>query len=641
MTKSREKLLNRAKKAGLSESKVAFLSREDLNMPEYFFTDSYWFVKKFSDEELEKKGYDLLVEMFRLSSSSCFKDTVDNALHYTSIEELESVVNMHKNNSYPIALFRLLKLHQITNFCMDDTIYLVEKASVEPDSLVYLYFCNFSLYVPNKNEIVYPYISADERHLYAKEGVKQLEEQQQLHPNENSYFLEIQVRHQLEPFVIRQVSFAKAKKYNFDFQNYKQCMREKCFSCLNQALKTADKISNSVEFDFVQDDADVFTQAQAFVKNAPLPVTMHFPCSIVNTRVIIGSDAVMVKIAFCDTVIAQKKSNGETGAWIKYRNSSNWNHEFVIFHTDRVTGLYQKMKRDGRLIPMNLKSLFYILEKVRVPLLQDLVNQGYTVFKDLILHPVKSNMAIPPVPLNEFMNKHNLNEVFNRYKNGRYFNWNKGNYQQYYTIMKAMALVSEEDKRKIVACKDRLHEFNPANFLFEEAFLCEYIQHNIEKNGTVLSDSEIIQIRDYIKMCRENKKKIKISFRSIKTLVREHNIEISLLDTGRNTLKVPKNSKFKPLRKLLPKEFVWIKNKKRLILEGREQGHCVASYADYITKDYCAIYSVVYEGIRYTIEICLDKNGSYYINQCQSKFAYIGHKDFDDSVLDYINEYLY
>ena len=74
------------------------------------------------------------------------------------------------------------------------------------------------------------------------------------------------------------------------------------------------------------------------------------------------------------------------------------------------------------------------------------------------------------------------------------------------------------------------------------------------------------------------------------------------------------------LRKLLPKEFEWIKTKKRLLKESEIQHHCVWTYGGKINADKSAIYSFVYapENKRYTIEFVYGNNGEYKIWQMQS-----------------------
>lgn len=236
--------------------------------------------------------------------------------------------------------------------------------------------------------------------------------------------------------------------------------------------------------------------------------------------------------------------------------------------------------------------------------------------------------------MNECIGKQNLNQYFLKYKNGKYFPWNKGYYQQYYVIMKSLDRVEEKDKYKLIDCKNHIKDFKESDFLNENHFLTAYILHHIKEP---VDFNEITSIHDYIDMCKSNHHKVKINFHSMAKIIREHDLEVTSLNLKGNTLKIPKNSIYKPLRKMLPKEFEWIKNKKRLITEGQIQKHCVAVYANKIKEDRCAIYSIVYNKVRYTLEfIYKEQEEIYYLNQCQSSFSYIGSDNFDDSVLDYI-----
>lgn len=103
------------------------------------------------------------------------------------------------------------------------------------------------------------------------------------------------------------------------------------------------------------------------------------------------------------------------------------------------------------------------------------------------------------------------------------------------------------------------------------------------------------------------------------------------------------------MRKILPKEFEWIKNRKRLILETELQHHCVWSYADKISSDMCAIYSYVDKDgskslcndgnpKRYTIEFNFNKqNGTYYVEQVQGKYDAVnssGMRNYIDKILN-------
>jgi len=71
-------------------------------------------------------------------------------------------------------------------------------------------------------------------------------------------------------------------------------------------------------------------------------------------------------------------------------------------------------------------------------------------------------------------------------------------------------------------------------------------------------------------------------------------------------IKVKENSKFNTLK--LPKKYKRITTTRRLVQEGTWQKHCVTTYDEEINKDKCAIYSLLEDGNRYTIEIRKHRN---------------------------------
>ena len=173
-----------------------------------------------------------------------------------------------------------------------------------------------------------------------------------------------------------------------------------------------------------------------------------------------------------------------------------------------------------------------------------------------------------------------------------------------------------------------------------QSFLSEIIMDRVQyqtqefediKTGVLPEEKQEeirVLVNDYINMCFLNKKKISLTIKSIKELQNKHD-QLSTQYRYVQEVKIPKKSKFNTLRKILPKEFEWIKTKKRLIQEAKIQHHCVASYAGYITEEKCAIYSYVdYTGEfafdqiprRYTIEFCINKNGEYYVEQTQGRY---------------------
>lgn len=140
-------------------------------------------------------------------------------------------------------------------------------------------------------------------------------------------------------------------------------------------------------------------------------------------------------------------------------------------------------------------------------------------------------------------------------------------------------------------------------------------------------------------MCRTVHKKISINFKSVKKVQEEHD-QISQKYYQRSTPKVTvkKDTKFKELRKILPDTFEWIKTRKRLIQETTMQNHCVWSYASFINKDQCQIYSYVDErGERYTLEFRTKRN-KYVLQQARGKYNTINtqiNQYVDEILADY------
>lgn len=139
----------------------------------------------------------------------------------------------------------------------------------------------------------------------------------------------------------------------------------------------------------------------------------------------------------------------------------------------------------------------------------------------------------------------------------------------------------------------------------------------------------VICVRDYMAAVVSLGYRVMLNH-SIKRIIEDHdalvenmNLKDYLRRMRGKKLKVPKNSQFNNLRKVLPEEFEWVKTKTRLANESAMQHHCVWQYSDYISSDSSAIYSYVDSDckfgprpFRYTIEFKVSRDG-YYIAQMQ------------------------
>lgn len=179
--------------------------------------------------------------------------------------------------------------------------------------------------------------------------------------------------------------------------------------------------------------------------------------------------------------------------------------------------------------------------------------------------------------------------------------------------MKCRKYVKDTEFQKLYIIKDL--DFTQISVTVKESvidFFTTYYEHTLglKSNEIHYEDDGYGDqlIRDYIRMTLMSDNKIlNLKIKSYRRLCEEHNkVSIKLRQKETKTIKIPKDSKFKNLK--LPKEFEEIKTKKRIVEESIKQNNCVWSYAEDINKDICRIYSTIYEGKRYTLEIRKRRN---------------------------------
>lgn len=272
------------------------------------------------------------------------------------------------------------------------------------------------------------------------------------------------------------------------------------------------------------------------------------------------------------------------------------------------------------------------------------------VWKDIMAYSVRDYDLLPAFTCNEITAGHTLNEVMNaHYKNAGFIDWSRCDLRLGYLIMQALPLVNEKSRNFLLANK----------YMSFEEFMKTYCVHakriyvdpeikRADSRRYVVKRflSEIIQKRigadedaiiyDYVNMSEMLHRKISVMFTSERKVNDAHDDLVKEL-TAKNTprVKVPKNSKFNRLAKLLPDDMEWIKSKKRLVQEGSEMHNCVACYADDINKDSCAIYSFMYNNKRYTIEFVTYKN-RYSIKQLYG----VCNSEPEAGIEDYIKGFL-
>ena len=352
--------------------------------------------------------------------------------------------------------------------------------------------------------------------------------------------------------------------------------------------------------------------------------------------------------------------------------------------------IFRRHERAGesKVIPLTIVEVLHYMNKDNFfgEVIKWIIN--YFGEKNGFVHDVIKDcqevQCVMPLTLNDVLDCYNKNHFFKtKYKSsyGMSVNWNKKNINLSYMIIKAYpkiedgvgrrALLQINDKSLVenLDCCKKL-DYKTMNFISNvikksvieaekranakklEKSLNELKQEISTEIGTGLLEGEFDgwmanrveeelnlnaigrDVFDYVRMCFLSKKKVRIDVKSVSQLTNMHDAVAHgnggnhyRQNTG--TVTIPKDTKFKHLREILPDDFEWIKSRKRLILETELQHHCVWSYAGKITSDRCAIYSFVDSNAehaddgkpkRYTIEFDVDNKGKYGIVQVQGRY---------------------
>ena len=397
--------------------------------------------------------------------------------------------------------------------------------------------------------------------------------------------------------------------------------------------------------------------------------------------------------------VGADNSNG----WRTNGKATSWS--FMISPDGR---LFKKSEKAKKYIPFTIREFLVLYRKENIcgkfmKFFLNLHEEKNIFYRDVFSDCLNTPCVIP-LSFNEVADCHNRAELMlKKYKTaaGLRINWNKQNINLSYLIVKAYPLVEPGTSKEILLQqKDaalvadavntwsdswgsrsdlpyvflsqvlykRILDFETKRLstikieeikgkyrkeleeeLHTKVLADEYEKWLAEKVESELSGDDIKRTAaDYVDMCSQTKNKVSLNIRSIKRLGELHDVIATNPDDYRRItgeVKVPKNSKFLQLRKILPPEFEWITTRKRLILETELQHHCVWSYADLITGDICAIYSFTdtraehtKDGVprRYTVEFRRKEDGTYYVVQVQGKYDRVkanGMKEYIQSLL--------
>lgn len=483
------------------------------------------------------------------------------------------------------------------------------------------------------------------------------------------------------------------------YLNFEKIVVEKYPPITKAVLKSFDfkLLRNSYSYynNIIQMNEDIFDKYKQLVMDNGITVTLNNIKSI-STKIVIKTNGTI------NIYIREYKGNTilSSGKLQTYDETKSNKNDIVIFPNGDI---YKKTKNE-KLVPISFKELYALRNlnndtKKLVDCIISEVSKMTPIFKDISRDFEITNLF--PIKFNDLYKYHTKNELMkDMYGLAKDLpiNYNKININLSYLIVKSYNYVNDRSKKILIQLKDKDNSilklvnrcitkswqrltYKRKVFFFLQSIIIytinektdwgktrkKYIEENLNFIAENILDAEfnefeencaddmVIQVGDYVNMCIYSNKRVKpkvdLSISNIHTLIEKHN-DVSWLSrkSGTKPVKVPKDSVFNDLRKILPKEFEWIKNRKRLILETELQHHCVWSYADKISSDMCAIYSYVDKDgskslcndgkpKRYTIEFNFNKqDGTYYVVQVQGKYNAVNSSDVQNYIYKILNE---
>ena len=260
------------------------------------------------------------------------------------------------------------------------------------------------------------------------------------------------------------------------------------------------------------------------------------------------------------------------------------------------------------------------------------------VFKDLVHDAtvtLDEEYNFPPILWNSCLGFKNRNQLMNSlYKDTDGIDFNKMGIPCGYAYMKTRPYVDDKSQgilynaftqhtikgyRGYITKKKDSVARNVVEDYLEEKLIKKMPVPEDRWEVDDVEDYDFTEVVDYVNNTLDAKQKLSLRWNSLAKMA-QRNIDMVLEMQNKTTPKItiPKNSAFNTLAKALPPEFENIKTRERIIREGYVMRHCVASYANKINKDRCAIYHLDYNGHGYTLEFVKIGN-KYIVNQIQSK----------------------
>ncbi|MCL2840332.1 MAG: PcfJ domain-containing protein [Defluviitaleaceae bacterium] len=314
------------------------------------------------------------------------------------------------------------------------------------------------------------------------------------------------------------------------------------------------------------------------------------------------------------------KDDKKNGCYINHNKDRS---KTIIYSLQKIFTDLSSTNRGSKFYPSNIPN-FFNFPLVTLNLLL-LLSEENILFKDIAMDFVKTKY-IPKRKLSDTMLFHSKQSLLTSYRKYKKINIpksvNRHTLEGAIKILDVALILSEKDRATLFQMDGQMitkymdsSQYDNHDYDYQENvshiayFLMSAWDNNGLKTPTRTSGKKYIpmEVCDYIRLKMHFKETISLKKSSLKKIREEHDelsIKYSLSDL--KPLKIPANSKFNSLK--LPKKYVRIITVKRLKQEGIWQKHCVASYDKRINVDRCAIYSLLHDDDRYTIEIRKHQN---------------------------------
>lgn len=420
------------------------------------------------------------------------------------------------------------------------------------------------------------------------------------------------------------------RKYHYDIQSYKKTIAGIMLSGCD--VQNFDKESWERD-DYYQNHFPISLEEKEKLQSLNLQSNIEIYRETFYKKVSFSKNAITVHLTKYDSF------KWEDNFKLTYGQKDRSDKIVYFYNTGEF---YKEIKEKSTLIPINLREIMKLISVYGSTITDflypyfEMLAKDNKIYLDVLRIMKNTNndnihhTCIPPIPLSEFKEKHTLKEVMTtHYKNAEDIPWNKVDIKICYAYFKLRKRIEPTGYAILWDWLNNHPEsLTISDYVFTEILMSRFDKNSYwktlniyGKNQKVTKDTVRYTAQDYISFCHTLHKKIHLTFTSAKKMKEFHDDYAVIIENKYTPIiTIPKNTKFKELEKLLPAdEFIWIKTKRKIIKEGVDMHHCVATYANLVNKDDCAIYGFIRKdnNRRYTIEFKKNKNG-YYIEQMQS-----------------------